>query len=170
MLTLPPPLALVDRQGQLPIRSGGIPYRQRPVDGLVGVVLHATDADTTAESLALYQTTKVEGDPYPALAYHFVVQANGTVEWCHDLAVETWHAGVEASAHYVSVCLPGAGGDEPAPPAQLAAGRELVRALERLLARPMQVRAHVELMAGSPCPGPRWRDLVRALAEGEGEP
>ncbi len=163
MLTLPAPHPLLDRRGRLAVRPDGIPYRQRPLERIVGVALHATDAATSAESLALYQATKVEGDPYPAIAYHYVVHADGTIEWCQDLDVETWHAGAAGSAQYLAVCLAGAWTEARAPDAQLAAGRALVAALSRQLGRALVVRAHRELMPIVACPGPRWSELRDAL-------
>ncbi len=166
-LTLPPPFDLVDRRGRLPIRVDGRPYSSRPLDAIRGVAVHTTASDMSAEDLALYQTTKVEGDPYPAIAYHFLVHPDGTVEWCHDLEVETWHAGSDGSYHYLSVCFPGAS-DEPPTPEQLAAGRALLAELSRDLGRSLEVRAHRDLLPVAHCPGPSWPSWADKLILPEG--
>lgn len=162
-------MQLRDTRGHLAVRADGPPYRRRALDAIVGVAVHATAADMSAESLALYQSTKLEGDPYPAIAYHYVLRPDGSVEWCHDLAVETWHAGVRGSAAYVALCFAGAGGETPATPAQLAAAAELLALLEQQLGRPLEVRPHHELLpSANGCPGPSWPEWRDALTPRDG--
>lgn len=165
-LHLPPPFALRDVRGRLATRLYGLPYRARPVERIEGVAVHATEVDTSAEELALYQTAKLEGDPFPAIAYHFVVRADGTVEWCHDLEVETWHAGAAGSATHLSLCVAGAGGDTGLPgDVQVDAARALLAALEARLGHPLRVRAHADLLpVAARCPGRRWPEWRDRLA------
>lgn len=167
-LRLPPPFALRDVRGRLATRLHGLPYRARPLERIEGVAVHATEVDTSAEDLALYQTAKLEGDPFPAIAYHFVVRADGTLEWCHDLEVETWHAGAAGSATHLSLCLAGAGGDEGLPgDVQVDAARALLAALEARLGRRLLVRGHAELLpVAARCPGARWREWRDRLVAG----
>lgn len=160
---------VTDLRGTLPVREGARPYGQRPRAAITGVCLHhsGVDADSTAQELASYQTTKGQGDPFPAIAYHFVVRRDGGVEWCHDLETRTWHAGREANDRYVAVCLVG---QEPTGAQTVAAG-VLLRVLEAELGRPLDLKGHKDFMA-TVCPGQWWpagRDLVR-LAPDAGPP
>lgn len=154
---LPPPLfADHDLRGRLPTRLDGVAYRTRPLERVIGVAIHATAWEQTTESLALYQTTKLEGDPYPAIAYHFVVATDGAVDWCHDLATETWHAGAEGSYRYAAVCLVGAAAEGGPSDVQVAAVRALLGRLERELGRTLEVQPHHELLRGARCLGDGW--------------
>ncbi len=170
LLGLPDYVRVRDCRGKLATRFDSFPYPDRSLDGIVGIVAHATDSDMSAESLALYQTGKIEGDPYPAIAYHFVIRADGSVEWCHDLEVLTWHAGRRASATHVSVCFPGAGADAPATDAQVASGRALRVWLERILERPLPFVPHCEILpVALYCPGSTWPQWGEALNRDEDE-
>lgn len=169
VFNLPAPFTVRDCRGRLAERVDGLGYRTRSLAAILGIVAHATEADMSAENLALYQTTKVEGDPYPAIAYHLVVRADGVVEWCHDFQVETWHAGLEGSTRYVAVCWVGADQEAGATPAQVAAGRALVTALAELVGRPLVVQPHTALMPFVACPGPSWPRWGPSLTADEGE-
>lgn len=162
---LPEPYVVTDRRGALAERSGGVPYGARSLDEVVGVAIHATTLDSSAATLARYQTIKVEGDPYPAMAYHFLVHPDGGVEWCQDLEVLTWHAGGEGSATHLAVCLAGAA-EAPLPAVQEGAARALLDVLCLHVGRRLAVRPHHALVpAAAGCPGPGWRLWGASLTE-----
>lgn len=159
MLTFPSSLRVRDLRapGLLRERLDAPPYRRRELAAVTGVAIHACAWPTTPESMALYQTTKVEGDPYPAIAYHFVISAEGEAAWCQDLEVETWHAGAVSSTTRVAICLDAAASDAGATEQQIAATCSLLGCLERFLGRPLDVQPHHLLLpVTTTCPGPTW--------------
>lgn len=134
------------------------------------MVVHysGVERDDPAEAIARYQVTKGEGDPFPEIAYHFVVRWDGAVEQCHDLATRSWHAGAAGNGPGIAVCLPMLAGPKEA---QLAATAALVAALEARLGRTLAVAGHRDLMATA-CPGPgwpEWRARLRPAAAGTRE-
>ena len=159
MLTFPTSLRVRDLRtpGLLRERLDGTPYRRRELAAITGVTMHATAWPMDPEAMALYQTTKVEGDPYPAIAYHFVVSPEGELAWCQALEVETWHAGAVSSTTRIAVCLAAAASDAGATDKQVAVTRVLLGCLERFLGRPLDVQPHHLLLpVTTTCPGPSW--------------
>ncbi|MDO9066704.1 MAG: peptidoglycan recognition family protein, partial [Chloroflexota bacterium] len=92
-----------DWRGLLPTRDRALPYDRRDVKGITYVVIHHTagpsnwsaNAGGGGHGLAGWDVTQTERDPYPEITYHFVVNADGTIERCHSLDVLAWHAGAK---------------------------------------------------------------------------
>jgi len=159
---------VADPRGTLPVREGCSGYPARPLEGIQMAVIHysGVDADSSALQIARYQTGKAEGDPFPEIAYSFVVRRDGQIEQCHDLETRSWHAGGHNNDTGVGICLPGL--DWPAEP-QLASAAALVTALQRELGRGLRVVGHKELRATA-CPGPNWpiwKEHLLRLTAGE---
>ena len=159
-----PGYRVVDARGQLPTRTGAAPYPPRPLADVDRIVVHysGVDADSTPLEIAHYQTTKQDGDLFPAIAYHFVVRQNGETHQCHDLATRTWHAGAEGNDHGIAVCLPMLYGPTPL---QLDATARLCRALGDRLGRALAIVGHKDLMP-TRCPGDTWPDWRQRLLAG----
>ncbi len=150
-----------DRRGALPKRQGAEPYETRPLAAITLAVVHysGVDRDSTALEIANYQTTKAVGDPFPEIAYHFIVRQNGEIEQCHDLCTRTWHAGTPGNDKGVALCLPMLHGPTPL---QADAAARLINAIGDRLKRPLTIKGHQEL-APTQCPGshwPQWRHLL----------
>jgi hypothetical protein len=75
-------------------------YVTGPLDGITGVTLHFTAGPEghTAQDVAAFQTSKAargqtgNHTPFPAIAYTFLIDGDGTANLCHDLEVRTWHS------------------------------------------------------------------------------
>ncbi len=143
-----------DLRGTLPIRHGAEPYETRPLTAIAMAVIHysGVDRDSSALEIAHYQTTKQDGDLFPAIAYHFVVHQTGAIDQCHDLATRTWHAGTLGNDRGVALCLPMLHGPTPL---QVEAAARLITAIGDRLRRPLAIKGHCDLMP-TQCPGPGW--------------
>lgn len=178
--TIPSAVAGVAREGQiyvkghrvrdlrvaLPVRAGAERYATRPLQAITMVVVHysGVEADSSAEAIANYQTGKREGDPFPEIAYHFVVRQNGDVEQCHDLMVRTWHSGTTGNDRGVAVCLPMLSGPTPV---QADAAACLIAAIAARLGRGLKIVGHQDLSATA-CPGPDWPKWKKKLTRPSG--
>ena len=142
------------------------------------VVYHHTgamDARPTAEQIAEYQTGPTAHAPFPAIAYHAVIDPDGTVFTCHDMETLVWGQGAGSAEaiqgvgsnnwRSIAVCF---SGQEPTPE-QVEAMGTVADALDTLLHRLVRtIHRHVSRAADgrelTSCPGetwPRWLDEVR---------
>jgi hypothetical protein len=165
-----------DWRGQLPTRDRALPYDKRDVKGITYVVIHHTagpsswsaNAGGAGNGLAGWDVTQTDRDPYPEITYHFVVNADGTIERCHSLDVLAWHAGAKGlpspgsvginNWKGVAVCLPGSFMAAAVPTdLQLEATAKLCQALLKQCPG-ATVAGHRDIVpAGSTqCPGDTW--------------
>lgn len=173
----------MDLRGKLPTRPGAAPYlRRSPIEmaAVKWLVFHHTgllDARPTADAVARYQTGPEPRDPYPAIAYHLYVEADGTIEVCHDLETVCWSQGDGSPGQKdgvglnnwwgVACCF---AGNNPNP-AQLQAMQRVGPALDTVVGRRLERTAHclVSQANGKPlteCPGPFWRQWLPIVQRG----
>lgn len=177
-----------DWRGLLPTRERTMPYDKRDVKGISYIVIHhSTGSSTlTAPVLAKWDVTQTEKDPYPEITYHFVIDADGTIERCHSLDVLAWHAGDRRlpapggvsinNWKGVAICLVGnfMGGVQPTN-AQLQSAARLCKAILQIVPNATIV-GHRDIVpaGGTSCPGDTWapatgggyRDKLLALITG----
>ena len=145
------------------MRAGAAPYRTRPLGGIIGIDLHytATSPSVSVEAIARYQTGLSAQEAFPAIAYTYVVTADGVIHWCHDLAVRCWHNGAPgANTRKVGICYTG---DVEPNSAQLRALQWLNRDLmARLESSIWLVDGHKD-SSPTGCPGPEWPTWKAAI-------
>lgn len=141
------------------IRPGARPYYKRALDVVVGITVHYTASSprTTVWGTASYHVGPHAQEAFPAIAYHFFVDAAGTVYRCHDLDTRVWHSGavvngVARNASHIGICY--AGNWEPSVN-QRAGLRTAIALCEDELARPLTIEGHKDVYATS-CPGATW--------------
>lgn len=161
-----PGYRVADLRGRLPVRPGVAGYETRPLAAITMVVVHysGVDEDASAWEIARYQTTKAQGDLFPAIAYHFVVRQSGDIEQCHDLGTRSWHAGALGNDRGIAVCLPMLYGPTAL---QAEATARLIVALGDRLRRTLQIKGHKEL-GPTQCPGDGWETWRQRLARPSG--
>lgn len=160
---------IVDLRGQLPANGD---YERRSLAGITGAVVHytASPAGGTVESIARYQTSAAAagqtgtGNPFPAIAYHFVVKSDGLPHLAHDLDRRTWHAG-NANTTTIGIAYIGSG---PPNEAQIRGIARAIVASEKALGRQLAVTGHKDWMPTT-CPGdwPRWKGALSAAIEND---
>ncbi|RSL29052.1 N-acetylmuramoyl-L-alanine amidase [Salibacterium salarium] len=79
---------------------------------------------TTGGDAYSFSQYHVEENGWPEIAYHFVILKNGTIQYCHDLAVIGYHVG-DSNSFAVGVCLVGDFRTEEPTDAQKQALRDL---------------------------------------------
>jgi hypothetical protein len=91
-------IEVVDLRGQLPTRPG-TSYYKRPAEDIMGVTIHYTASPPRSgveavRMIAEFHVGLLASKPqeeFPAIAYHLVVDASGTIYLCNDLDTRTWH-------------------------------------------------------------------------------
>lgn len=134
-------------------------------------VIHnsGTRADYSLREFVAIDVNQTERTPYPECPYHFVIEQDGTINYCVDMRRCTWHSSRESNDYAVSVCLMGTFmGDVIPTEAQLVSGRRLLTALRREMPF-LRFRPHCDMPgADTWCPGdtwPQWRDRILPLPE-----
>ncbi len=155
------PTGWIDQRGKL--RTSG-KYETRSLSAIDFIVIHhsAVLEDTWADGIADYHIDKMG---WPGIGYAFVVHWAGTVEWCHDLEVMSYHV-ASRNRQCVGVCLPGDFTNIHPRSLQLQSARVIVDWL-RWVVPQAEVVGHREAALpkyATSCPGdtwPEWADQLR---------
>jgi N-acetylmuramoyl-L-alanine amidase len=108
---------------------------------------HSLTKTGSAEAYARYH---VDSLGWPGIGYHFVIEQDGTIKWCHDLGVVSYHVG-NSNGFALGICLTGDFRTQEPTAAQEVSLRNLVAALKAELPNLKQVRGHNEF------PGYAWK-------------
>lgn len=151
---------VIDERGRLPTRVGGwetasYPYRARIISRVDGARIHYTAGATSETTLgvAAYQTGHGAHEQFPAIAYHYLVEGDGSVHWCHNLDKRVWGSGQPGSNETdVHVCYTG---NHQPNGLQLDGLKTALRHAQQTLGRKLSVKAHRDGYSTA-CPGPTW--------------
>lgn len=127
------------------------------------VVHHSLTTSGTAEAFANYH---VDTNDWPGIGYHFVIEKDGDIDWCHDLEVKSYHVG-NSNGKAVGVCLVGDFRKELPTPLQMNSLYKLLDALMIDLNVPVSnVTGHSEMPGydWKPCPVISMNELRSRLA------
>jgi N-acetyl-anhydromuramyl-L-alanine amidase AmpD len=139
-------------------------YETRPRSDIDTLVIHhsATVPTITIQRIARYHVSNLD---WPAIGYHFVVTADGTLYQGNPVELTSYHA-TKANPFGVGICFLGNFTEEIPPQAQLEAGAHLVAWLMQELDIDLEnVKGHRHFTATS-CPGrqwlsgPQWKQLL----------
>ena len=123
----------------------------------------AVNIDSTAESIAAYHG---EHNGWPGIGYSFVVRWDGSVEWCHDLDVMSYHV-AGRNRECLGICLPGDWSVDHPPARVLIATLDLLHWLRPQLPAGVRIVGHRDIALpgyGTSCPGDSWSDWRICLA------
>ncbi len=145
-----------DLRGSLP-RHATLKYERRNLGTIKRIVIHhsASAPTTTAEAMARYH---VDTNSWPGIGYHFVVTADGRIQYVNDHTLITYGVAGQ-NADTVHICLPGDFTSAPPPAAQLAATKSLIDNYRLAMGQSYPIVGHRDI-ADSSCPGdtwPRWK-------------
>ncbi len=145
-------------------------YRLRD-QPITTAVIHnsGTRADYSLREFVAIDVGQTERTRYPECPYHFVIEQDGTINYCVDMSRCTWHSSRESNDYAVGICLMGTFmGDVWPTDAQLISGRRLLLALRREMPC-WRFKPHCDMPgADTWCPGdtwPRWRDRILPPSE-----
>lgn len=140
----------------------------RAVKWIVYHHTHRGSGRPTAWAIANYQTGAAAHLPFPAIAYHVYVEADGTIEWVQDLEAVTWSQGDGSPTvrlgvgsnnwEGIAVCFSGQDPTE----AQIAALKAVGDAIDTAMERKLERVGHQDVSRGAngqaltECPGSLW--------------
>ncbi|TDQ33732.1 peptidoglycan recognition protein family protein [Aureibacillus halotolerans] len=123
-------------------------YRSFPITSKRYIAIHhSLTATGSARAFAQYH---VRANDWPGIGYHFVIEKNGQVIWCHDPGVMSYHVG-NSNQHALGICLTGDFRTQIPTLAQKDSLRRLVAALKKDLPAYKETRGHNEF------PGYSWK-------------
>ena len=139
-------------------------YTTRPLSAIKYIVVHhSLTTSGTTEAFARYH---VETNGWPGIGYHFVIEKNGDIDWCHDIEVKSYHVG-NSNGKAIGVCLVGDFRKELPTEAQLFSLYKILDALMLdLNVSVRNVTGHSEMPGydWKPCPVIDMNDLRARLA------
>lgn len=104
-------------------------------------VHHSLTLSGSAKAFATYH---VNNNKWPGIGYHFVIEKDGTIIWCHDLEVRSYHVG-NSNRMAIGICLVGDFRKQDLLDTQLQPLLKLLKYLLRELnLTPADVRGHSE--------------------------
>lgn len=95
---------------------------------------------SNAEGYARYH---VDAHGWPSIGYSYVIEPDGTVKWCNDIELRTYHVG-NHNNYAVGICLTGDFRYEKPTQAQATSLRQLVSALQSKYTNLRHVKGHHE--------------------------
>jgi N-acetylmuramoyl-L-alanine amidase len=113
---------------------------------------------SSAEGYARYHVNTLG---WPGIGYHFVIETDGTIKWCHDVGLRSYHVG-NSNRFAVGICVTGDFRTEELTDAQEESLVALVGALKRDLPNYKRTRGHNEFDGYSwkECPEFDYRAVI----------
>lgn len=154
---------ITDLRDSLPVHAT-LKYDWRLMQAIKRIVIHhsATSVTATAEQFARYH---VDHNGWPGIGYHFVVRADGVIEYTNDHTLITYGV-ADQNANSVHICLVGDFTSTPPPAAQLQAARRLIDNYHLAMGQIYPVVGHRDI-GDSSCPGdtwPQWKGVLTDIA------
>ncbi|MDC0760638.1 N-acetylmuramoyl-L-alanine amidase [Brevibacillus sp. AG] len=148
-----PGAVVKDVRASLP-RHKTLKYGRRKLTDIRSAALHhSATLSGSPEAFARYH---VGTNGWPGIAYHFVVQKDGTIYWCNDPEVISYHVG-NSNRHALGICLVGDFRKQKPTPSQIEAANRLIQHLQVQIPTMKQVLGHYEY------PGYAWKNCPAFL-------
>ncbi|MED1918781.1 N-acetylmuramoyl-L-alanine amidase [Bacillus thuringiensis] len=139
---------VVDVRTSLP-RHKTLRYGRRKSSDIRSAAMHHSATKSgSPEAFAGYH---VVTNGWPGIAYHFVIQKDGTIYWCNDPETISYHVG-NSNRHALGICLVGDFRTQKPTGAQIDAANRLIEYLQGQIPSMKQVLGHQEY------PGYSWKN------------
>lgn len=124
------------------------PSKKFPVLSLKGKTTIAIHHSLTKQGLGgsnaeSYARFHVDSHGWPSIGYSYVIEPDGTIKWCNDIELRTYHVG-NHNNYAVGICLTGDFRYEEPTEAQKESLRNLVNALQKKYPHLKYVKGHNE--------------------------
>lgn len=142
---------IIDVRNQL-VQHPNKTYNKRSLDSIKYIAIHhSATKGGNGDSFARYH---VNNNNWPGIGYHYVILADGKIEWTNDLTTVSYHVG-EHNSQAIGICLVGDFTASQLPLAQKEALKELCQyLLEKLNLTITDVKGHNEFSSSkTKCPG-----------------
>ncbi|WP_078554977.1 N-acetylmuramoyl-L-alanine amidase [Bacillus alkalicellulosilyticus] len=159
---------IIDKRNSL-ARHRSRTYRRRSRSAITNIAIHhSATTSGSAEAFARYHVNELG---WPGIGYHYVVDKDGSIHWCHDLEVVSYHVG-NSNGRAVGICMVGDFRSQTLGDAQRNAAQELTAWLISELNLSIDdVLGHIEFPGYSwkPCPSVNMNTFRRQLYNRTGE-
>ena len=159
-------MKIVDLRGKLRTHKTKR-YKKRSLSDIRSFGIHHSLTETGSPEA--FNNFHIDTNGWPGIAYTYAIQRDGTVYWCWDHDVVTYHVG-NSNKHSLGICMIGDFRKNPPTPEQYKAALELVRHLQPKIPTAKEIKGHSEY------PGYSWKscpvidmDKFRADVEGAEE-
>jgi N-acetylmuramoyl-L-alanine amidase len=157
-----------DKRNSL-VRHSSKTYRRRSKSQIKNIAIHhSATTSGSAEAFARYHVNQLD---WPGIAYHYVVNKDGSIDLCHDPEVVSYHVG-NSNGRALGICMVGDFRTQTLESAQRNATLELVRTLLNEFNLTVEdVWGHIEFPGYSwkPCPSISMEQFRRSLRTDQGE-
>ncbi|MET3505208.1 peptidoglycan recognition protein family protein [Halalkalibacter oceani] len=141
-------MKIVDKRHSLTVHGARYYQRRTRRDIQFIAIHHSATVSGSAEAFAAYHVTQLG---WPGIGYHYVVDKEGIISWCHSVETVSYHVG-NSNAGAIGICLVGDFRQERLQPVQRAAAVALTKSLMQELGIPKErVLGHQEF------PGYQWK-------------
>lgn len=144
-------IPIVDLRNRLPTHKS-LSYALRDLYEILAIAFHHAAINSgNAFSYADYHVVK---NGWPGIGYHFVILPDGTIQWCWDLNVISYHVG-DSNRKAIGVCFVGNFDTSKPTPLQIEAAYRLIKELHRIIGRKLEILGHNQYPGYSwkSCPG-----------------
>ncbi|WP_246944053.1 N-acetylmuramoyl-L-alanine amidase [Bacillus pinisoli] len=165
-------MEIIDKRNSLPTHPSKR-YKRRSLSAIKNIAIHhSATTSGSAESFARYHVNTLG---WPGIAYHYVVDKDGTISHCHDLEVVSYHVG-NSNYRAVGICMVGDFRTQQLSVAQKKATQNLVLSLLDVLTINVEdVWGHQEFPGyeWKPCPSinmGNFRSELMGITKGSKQP
>lgn len=153
-----------DKRNSL-VKHSSKTYRKRAISSIKNIAIHhSATTSGNSESFARYH---VNHHGWPGIAYHYVVNKDGSIDYCHNHEVVSYHVG-NSNSKAIGICMVGDFRTQKLEKLQRDATLQLVRKLLKELNLSFDdVWGHVEFpgYARKPCPSVSMEQFRRSLRD-----
>ncbi|OLO40716.1 hypothetical protein BTR23_04375 [Alkalihalophilus pseudofirmus] len=159
---------IIDKRNSL-ARHGSRTYRRRSRGSIRNIAIHhSATTSGSAEAFARYHVNSLG---WPGIGYHYVVDRDGSISWCHDLEIVSYHVG-NSNGMSVGICMVGDFRTQTPTSQQREAALDLTQYLmSELNISVDNVWGHIEFPGYSwkPCPSISMSQFRSQLADRTGQ-
>lgn len=131
---------LEDLRGKLPIHNTKR-YSKRSLTDIRSIAIHHSMTKAGhAKSFANYH---VNTNGWPGIGYHYVILKDGTIQWCWDVEIKSYHVG-NSNREAIGICMVGDFRTESPTKAQLDSLNTLIQAIRSDINPNLKVLGHNE--------------------------
>lgn len=116
---------MIDKRNSLIVHQSK-KYKRRNKSGIKKIAIHhSATVEGSAEAFAHYHVNSLG---WPGIGYHYIINKNGSVDWCNDLETISYHVG-NSNSFTLGICMVGNFTKEAPTKEQYKACLELTRKL-----------------------------------------
>lgn len=123
----------------------------RNLDNVRDITIHHSAGPTTQDAFT-FARHHINTHGWPGIGYHFVINANGTIDQTNPIAAYSYHNGYNNRIS-IGICLVGDFTKARPSSAQLSACKWLCNRLRRDMPQIKYLMGHKEYAGGTACPG-----------------